>query len=262
MVNKAEQPQEQPIQDPVNVTTDITQDFEGSNTSPEGTTDTVLVDTPSGDQAQPEATEQQPTSAPAPVSPAAVSTPTPAPTTDINNELESRLKQTEQQNIQYQAQQQQAELLKYRDDIQKKYEEDGYDQSQAKKMADDWAVQENQIAAIAKDQQQKVNFILGQANAAEHFAKQYDLQLADLTELRRYNDPQAMETAAKRMQSDRTKDARIAELEAKLVPTQNYDDSQSTPAASTDEDRWLERYNQGDRSNQASAAARRAAGLG
>ena len=71
-----------------------------------------------------------------------------------------------------------------------------------------------------------------------------------------------LEAAAKRMKSDRDKDAEIAKLRAQLVPSQNFDDSQSTPAASNDEDRWLERYNQGDRSEQASAAARRAAGLG
>ena len=71
-----------------------------------------------------------------------------------------------------------------------------------------------------------------------------------------------METAAKKLASDRQKDARIAELEAQLVPSQSFNDNQSTPAASNDEDRWLERYNDGDRSPQAQAAARRAAGLG
>ena len=63
-------------------------------------------------------------------------------------------------------------------------------------------------------------------------------------------------------EGDRDKDKRIAELESKLVPSQSFDDNQNTPAPSNDEDRWLEKYNQGDRSEQASAAARRAAGLG
>ena len=67
---------------------------------------------------------------------------------------------------------------------------------------------------------------------------------------------------SKRSKSDREKDAEKARLRAQLVPSQTYDDNQSTPAASNDEDRWLEKYNQGDRSDQASAAARRAAGLG
>ena len=101
-----------------------------------------------------------------------------------------------------------------------------------------------------------------QANAAEHFANKYDLQLSDLTELRKYQDPQTMEDAAKRIKSDRDKDAEIARLRAQLVPSQTFDDSQSTPAATNSEDGWLDRYNQGDRSEQAQAAARRAAGLG
>jgi len=80
--------------------------------------------------------------------------------------------------------------------------------------------------------------------------------------LRKHTTPESMEEAAKRIKSDRDKDAELTRLRAQLVPSQDFDDSQSTPAASNDEDRWLEKYNQGDRSEQASAAARRAAGLG
>ena len=71
-----------------------------------------------------------------------------------------------------------------------------------------------------------------------------------------------MEEAAKRIKDIRAKDARIAELEAKLVPPQEFDSSQSTPGASNSEDSWLDKYNSGDRSPNALAAARRAAGLG
>ena len=114
-----------------------------------------------------------------------------------------------------------------------------------------------------KQQQEKLRHEEGKRNAAIHFYKQYKLDnIDDLQTLEKYNDPQSMEEAAKRIQSDKAKDAEIAKLRAQLVPSQTFDDSQSTPAASTDEDRWLERYNQGDRSSQAAAAARRAAGLG
>ena len=102
----------------------------------------------------------------------------------------------------------------------------------------------------------------GQAVAAEHFAEKYSLSIKDLSELRQHRDPQSMEAAAKRMSSDREKDAEIARLRAQLVPNQSFNDNQSTPAATNDEDRWLERYNDGDRSPQAQAAAKRAAGLG
>ena len=124
------------------------------------------------------------------------------------------------------------------------------------------SLRESEIARVDQERAEQVRFLQGQANAAEHYAKQYGLQLDDLTELRKQPDPESMETVAKRIKSDREKDAEIARLRAQLVPSQTYDDNQSTPAASNDEDRWLEKYNQGDRSDQASAAARRAAGLG
>ena len=133
---------------------------------------------------------------------------------------------------------------------------------QADQIAQNWSSLQAQVAQIQQQQSDYVRHIQGQSAAAEHFAAQYDLNLPDLAELRKYQDPQSMEAAAKRMKSDREKDAEIARLKAQLVPSQSFDDSQSTPAASTDEDRWLERYNQGDRSSQAQAAARRAAGLG
>ena len=86
--------------------------------------------------------------------------------------------------------------------------------------------------------------------------------MADLARLKQYDNPQSMEDAAKDIKARRDLENELATLKAERVPSQSFDDSQSSPAASTDEDRWLERYNQGDRSTQAQSAARRAAGLG
>ena len=99
----------------------------------------------------------------------------------------------------------------------------------------------------------------GKRNAAVSFAKKYNLTFDDLAQLENYEDPQSMEAAAKSIQHNRDRDAELTKLKAERVPSQNFDDSQSSPAASTDEDRWLERYNQGDRSERANAAGRRAA---
>ena len=115
---------------------------------------------------------------------------------------------------------------------------------------------------MQRQQQDVSEFIQGQQAAAEQFANQYTLGLADLKELRQHSTPENMEAAAKRMSSDRDKDTEIARLRAQLVPSQSFEDNQSSPAASNSDDRWLERYNQGDRSSEAQAAARRAAGLG
>ena len=265
MVNKAEQTQEN-IPEQVNTTTDITEEFSGVDTAPE---DTVQVDLPKDTETTDSTVETQAetggTQEPqVPVPPAAE-----APAVDTNtstqrppDDLEQRIQQVEQQNLQYRAQQQQAQFTQVKDQYRADLENQGYLPEQAHQMAEGWAAQQSEVSRLQQQGQQREMFLQGQANAAEHFAKQYDLNLTDLSELRKYPDPQTMEGAAKRMKGDRDKDKRIAELEAKLVPSQSYDDSQSTPAASNDEDRWLERYNQGDRSDQASAAARRAAGLG
>ena len=257
MVNKAEQTQEN-IPEQVNTTTDITEEFSGVDTTP---VDTVQVDLPKETGTNDEVPSGE-SASDVPTPPAAEAPAPDAPTQRPPDDLEKRIQQVEQQNLQYRVQQQQAQLAQVRDQYKADLEAQGYLPEQAHQMAEGWLAQQSEVSRIQQQGQQREMFLQGQANAAEHFAKQYDLQLSDLSELRKYPDPQSMEQAAKRMKGDRDKDKRIAELEAKLVPSQSYDDSQSTPAASNDEDRWLERYNQGDRSDQASAAARRAAGLG
>ena len=258
MVNKAEQTQEN-IQDPVNTTTDITEEFTGTDTPPEGVAETNTV----------EATQTETTTETAPAEKSAEASPEPlppaaeAPVAQLpTDDLEKRIQEIEQQNIQYKAQQQQAELVQQKESYRTQLEGAGYLPEQATQLAEDWAANQSNISKIQQEGLQRERFLQGQANAAEHFAKTYSLQLADLSELRKHTTPESMEEAAKRIKADRDKDAEIAELRAKLVPSQSFDDNQSTPAASNDEDRWLERYNQGDRSEQASAAARRAAGLG
>ena len=259
MVNKAEQPEQQPIENPINTTVDVTDQFNDVDTPPEGSNSVSEADaSPSTEPdtaSTSEGTEQPSVEPPPPAAEAPVAQP---PVDD----LEKRIQEIEQQNIQYRAQQQQAELIQQKESYRTQLEGSGYLPEQATQLAEDWAATQSNMSKIQQEGLQRERFLQGQANAAEHFAKTYSLQLADLSELRKHTTPESMEEAAKRMKSDRDKDAEIAELRAKLVPSQSFDDNQSTPAASNDQDRWLDRYNQGDRSEQASAAARRAAGLG
>lgn len=261
MVNKAEQSQND-IQDVGNTTTDVTEEFAGVNTPPEGTV------VPEADVESTEATpvtEEKPVTdaegakeAP-PVSEEETPPPPPAASSDG---IEERMADIERQNAAYRAQSQQSQLMQERDVYARQLETQGYMPEQAAQIADAAVDQYNQQNQVATNAQAYADTIQGRSNASLHYAKQYGLTLEDVSELQNYNSPQSMESAAKRMKSDRDKDAEIAKLRAQLVPSQNFDDSQSTPAASNDEDRWLDKYNQGDRSEQASAAARRAAGLG
>ena len=71
-----------------------------------------------------------------------------------------------------------------------------------------------------------------------------------------------MHAAAEKLAGDRARDAELAQLIQARVPAQSFDNSQGNPQVAADEGGWLDRYNSGDRSPSALAAARKAAGLG
>ena len=266
MVNQTEQPiesNEAPV-DTGNTTTDITEEFAGTNTFEDvsaSPAEDTTTDPSSSEGQETSDAPSVPSDAPLVADGASPVPPSDSSSTGVDD-LTRRIQEVEQQNLQYQQQQQQTQIQQQTEQYKQQLEQAGYLPEQADQIAQGWFSQQSQISQMQQQQSDYVKFMQGQSAAAEHFAAQYGLNLSDLAELRRHQDPQSMEAAAKRMKSDRDKDAEIARLKAQLVPSQSYDDSQSTPAASTDEGRWLERYNQGDRSSQAQAAARRAAGLG
>ena len=270
MVNQAEQPIENtPVSnDSGNTTTDITSEFEGVNTFDDvGTapTDLNTVTTDTTDITDTiETTEDisnTDTPPPAPV----VGEPEPqipAPDTSNMDNMQQKIRENEAKLNEYKQVQYQQQMQQQVSQYQQQLEQQGYLPDQAQQISQNWQEQQLEVNRIQQEQQQYVQFVRGQAAAAEHFAKQYNLGLEDLDRLRKYDNPQSMEEAAKDIKSRREDKAEIARLKAAQVPSQNFDNSQSSPAASNNEDRWLDRYNQGDRSEQAQAAARRAAGLG
>ena len=271
MVNQAETPEntetpvDAPIDSSVGTTTDITEEFSGVNSFED--TSTPSVDEPTTEEGTGEQEPTQSTDTPESVdtpsnsgtSVPAVDTPPQVQPQDVVNQ---RLVQLEQQNSQYQRSQYDAAVHqnyeKYKGDL----ENAGYMPDQAEFVASKWLEGVSEKAQAERHQQEVVEYVQGQAIAAEVIAQKYKLGLEDLSKLRQHRDPQSMEAAAKQIASDRDKDTEIAKLRAQLVPNQSFNDNQSTPAASNDEDRWLERYNQGDRSPQAESAAKKAAGLG
>ena len=103
--------------------------------------------------------------------------------------------------------------------------------------------------------------LLGKMAASEHFAQKYSLQMADLSTLRQAETPEIMEELAKRLAGDRKMRTELEQLRKAQVPPQQFDNSQGEPDVASNESGWLDRYNAGDRSANATAAARRAAGL-
>ena len=103
--------------------------------------------------------------------------------------------------------------------------------------------------------------LLGKVAASEHFAQKYKLSMEDLPVLRQAETPQIMEELAKRIADNYKDQAELTQLRKARVPPQQYDSSQGEPQVASNDGGWLDRYNAGDRSANAVAAARRAVGM-
>ena len=168
----------------------------------------------------------------------------------------------QQEAAQYAQVQQRAALQNQADQYKRQLEEQGYMPEQAEQAANHYVQSQQQQQILMQQAEQYGQHLQGQQAAAEQFAAKYNLGISDLAALRTHNDPQSMENAAKKMAGDRERDAELARLKQAQVPAQSFDNSQGNPQVAADEGGWLDRYNGGDRSPSAQAAARKAAGLG
>ena len=105
-----------------------------------------------------------------------------------------------------------------------------------------------------------IGYVQGKQAAAIHFMKQQGLanqqMIEDFMALQMANTPAEMEREAKRMKRERGLIAENARLKQGRVPPQTFDNSQGAAEATSNQDRLLEAYNNGDRSEAAVKAAR------
>ena len=118
-----------------------------------------------------------------------------------------------------------------------------------------------QTLDMIRQNEQQVQEMMGKQAAAEHFAKQYKLDFNDMATLRLSQDPQQMEQVAKKIADDRKVRYELAQLRKAQVPPQQFDNSQGAPEVAANDGSWLDRYNAGDRSPNAVAAAKRTLGI-
>ncbi len=106
-----------------------------------------------------------------------------------------------------------------------------------------------------------VGFLQGRQAAAVHFMKQHKLadqqMLDDFIALQNANTPAEMEREAKRMRRERSLIAENARLKQGRVAPQTFDNSQGSAEVTTNQDRLLDAYINGDRSEAAVQAAKR-----
>ena len=163
---------------------------------------------------------------------------------------------------QYEQVQQRAALQNQVQQYRKQLEDQGYEPEHAEQAANQYMQGQQAQMQLMQRAEAYGQHIQGKQQAAEQFAAKYKLNMNDLAALRVHEDPQSMENAAKKMAGDRARDAELAQLRQARVPAQSLDNSQGNPQVAADEGGWLDRYNSGDRSPSAQAAARKAAGLG
>jgi hypothetical protein len=140
-------------------------------------------------------------------------------------------------------------------------EAQGFLPEHAEQAANYYAQTQQQQVHLMQQADEYGKHIQGKQMAAEHFIKKYGLTIDDFSELRKYEDPASMDQAAQRLSKDRQRDSELATLKQARVPPQALDNSQGNPGVAANEGGWLDRYNVGDRSPSAVAAARRATGL-
>ena len=122
---------------------------------------------------------------------------------------------------------------------------------------------EGRVKQIQQEQQyqQQVQVEQGKRNASVHFAKQYNLGIDALARLEQAQTPTEMKAIAENMSSMAKLEKENAELKARLAPQQSFDTNTPTPAAATNDERLLDAYLDGDRSEAASKAAAKLLGI-
>ena len=139
--------------------------------------------------------------------------------------------------------------------------ESGYMTEQARDQARRYIQQEQKFRKQERETSDMVGFVEGRHAAAQHFLKKYGLasqqMLEDYSALQSANTPDAMEKEAKRMKRERSLVAENTRLKQGRVTPQTFDNSQGSAEVTTNQDRLLDAYINGDRSEAAVKAARR-----
>jgi len=207
-----------------------------------------------------------PTPAPEPKAPAPVAqeptAPTqPAPEQTQQTQQNQQFEQMSQQAAQYQQVQERAAFQQEAQRYQQQLENQGYMAEQAQQITHQYMQSRQAQANTAKQHQFQTQMMLGKQAAAEHFAKTHNLGFDAMATLRLADTPEQMEVIAKKMSSDAKNMDELAKLRQAQVPPQQFDSSQGEPQVASNDGSWLDRYNAGDRSANATAAARRLMGI-
>ena len=150
--------------------------------------------------------------------------------------------------------------------IEQRLQEQGRDPQSAREMAKQHV---NSQKKLRDQQDQSLNLVRnveGRKEAALHFLEKHKLadkkMLDDFRALSNFNTPQDMEREAMRIAQLRQQAEEIARLKQGQVPPQAFDNSQGAAEPTSNQNRLLQEYIAGERTEAHQAAARKAAGQG
>jgi hypothetical protein len=145
--------------------------------------------------------------------------------------------------------------------LEQQAQERGADPQSSRQMAKQYVSHQRDIRDRDRKSVELLGFVEGRQNAAMHFAQKHKLlskqAMDDLVSLTRARSVQEMELEAKRISHTRAQDAEIGRLKQGQVAPQTFDNSQGATEATTSQDRLLDAYALGDRSEAAVRAARK-----
>lgn len=136
----------------------------------------------------------------------------------------------------------------------------GYSESEAQNQTKNHLEGRVKQIELEHNMKQQVQVEQGKRNASVHYAKKYSLGIDSLIDLEKAGTPQEMDSIAKSMSRLAKLEQENAELKSRLAPQQSFDSNAPTPAAATNEERLLDAYLAGDRSEAATKAARKLLG--
>jgi hypothetical protein len=170
------------------------------------------------------------------------------------------IQELQQRRVAEQEQMWRSKVSKAARTYQQQLEESGYMPEQAKDQAKRYVQQERKFRQQDAEAAGMIGHIQGRHMAAVHYMKKHGLAndqvLNDLTTLQNTASPAEMDKAAKRIKEDRALRTENAQLKQGRVAPQTFDNSQGSAEATTNQNRLLDAYLAGDRSDAAVRAAK------
>ena len=250
---EADAPPEEAAPEPQNP---ILSEIDKLNAAPE-----IDIDESPPEPVEPEGEAAVPAEPAAEAPEAAPGVPQPPPDQMQQAQQAQQAQQIQAQAAEYERLRQQAAIQNETRSYQQQLESQGYAPEQAQQQATQYIQSRQAQQNLMGKADEYGQHLLGKMAASEHFAQKYKLSMEDLPVLRQAETPQIMEELAKRIADNHKTQAELTQLRKAQVPPQQYDSSQGEPQVASSDGGWLDRYNAGDRSANAVAAARRAVGM-